>query len=105
MSPATHESLSSTVLTLKEAEKIRYLMDFYDVPAYRPDQRLIDIHPEDGLRDISMNMETCMEELAMSWGLNWHKIEGLALPQLIPAGTPTPSTFSPPPRQGTNYSA
>ena len=80
-------------------------MEFYDVPAYRLDQRLVDIDIDDGLKDITMNLETCMEELAMSWGLNWHRIEGLSLPQAIPAGRPPPSHFSsPPPRQGTGYS-
>jgi len=74
-------------------------MEFYDVPAYRPDQKLIDIDPDDGLRDVTVNLETCMEELAMSWGLNWHKIEGLVLPQMIPAGPPPPPQFSPPPQQ------
>lgn len=54
-------------------------MEFYDVPAYRSDYRLVEIHPDDGLRDINMNIETCMEELAMTFGLNWHRIEGLAI--------------------------
>ncbi|KAK5937996.1 hypothetical protein PMZ80_009585 [Knufia obscura] len=89
-----------TLLEFKELQfspaKIRDLMEFYDVPAYRPDQKLIDIHPDDGLREVTMFMETCMEELAMSFGLNWHKIEGLGLPQMIPAGPPPQPTFSPP---------
>lgn len=80
------------------------MMEFYDVPAYWPDQRLIDIRPDYGLRDVSMNIETCMEELAMTLGLDWHKIDGLALPQFVQSGPPAPSTFSPPPRQGTMYS-
>lgn len=66
-------------------------MEYYDVPAYTPDQRLIVIHPDDAQQDISMNIETCMEELAMSWGLNWHRIEGLALPPRVydvPPGRP-----------------
>lgn len=67
-------------------------MEFYDVPAYWEDEKLIEIHPDNGLRDISMNIETCMEELAMSFGLNWHRIDGLVLPQMVPPGTQTPSS-------------
>lgn len=73
------------------AERIRDLMMFYEVPAYWEDGRLIEIHPDDRLREINMNIETCMEELAMSFGLNWHRIEGLVLPQMVPAGAqPSP---------------
>jgi len=95
--------MADEILTIL-AEKLRYLMEFYDVPAYWPDHKLIDIHPDDNLRDVSMNVETCMEELAMSIGLNWHKIEGLVLPQLVPAGPPMPETYPPPPRPGTTFS-
>lgn len=62
------------------ALRVRDLMEFYDVPAYTVDQRLVEIHPDDGLRDVQMNLETCLEELAMSWGLDWQKIDGLSLP-------------------------
>lgn len=80
-------------------------MEYYDVPAYTPEQRLIDIHLDDAQRDISMNIETCMEELAMSWGLNWHRIEGLALPQRVhnglPGRPPNPTAYPPSNRAGT----
>lgn len=95
-----------TLLEFKELqfkpEKVRYLMEFYDIKAYWPDQRLIDIHADDDLRDVTSNLETCMEELAMMWGLNWQRIEGLALPTNIPNGLP-PGHFSPSPGWGINY--
>lgn len=65
-------------------------MEFYDVPAYWEDERLIEIHPDDKLREVSLNIETCMEELAMSFGLNWHRIDGLILPQTTSSGSGTP---------------
>lgn len=34
----------------------------------------------DRLMDIRHNLETCLEELAMTWGLNWLRIGGLAMP-------------------------
>lgn len=40
--------------------------------------RKVDLHRSDQLRDIRDNMETCMEELAITWGLDWHRIGGLA---------------------------
>ncbi|KAK5088121.1 hypothetical protein LTS08_004820 [Lithohypha guttulata] len=112
------EFFPRTLLDFKELQfspaKVRDLMEFYSVKAYTPDQRLIDIHPDDELRDVGLNLETCMEELAMCWGLNWHKIEGLALPQRArsdpsadlhfpppPGPGPGPGYFSPPPRAST----
>lgn len=96
-----------TLLEFKELqfkpEKIRDLMEFYDVKAYWPDQRLIDVHPDNGLRDVTMNLETCMEELAMTWGLNWQRIEGLALPSVLPNGLPT-TQFPLPSRPHHTYS-
>lgn len=69
-------------------------MEFYDVPAYWDDEKLIEIHPEDGCKEISMNITTCMEELAMSFGLNWHRIDGLALPQMAsPEPRPPPIRY------------
>lgn len=86
--------LCVTNLLIVTAERIRNLMEFYEVPAYWPDEKMIDIHPDDDFREIKMNIETCMEELAMSFGLNWHKIDGLALPPGIP-----PDARPPPLRQ------
>lgn len=110
-----------TLLDFKELQfspaKVRELMGFYNVKAYTVEQRLIDTHLENALHDVSMNMETCMEELAMCWGLNWHKIEGLMLPQRgvpgptaseayfpappVPIADRGPGYFSPPPRAST----
>lgn len=92
-----------TLLEFKELQfspnRVRELMDFYNVVAYTPDQRVISIHPDDGLRDVNINLETCMEELAMAWGLNWQRIGGMALPEFVPAGPPP--HFSAPPRSST----
>lgn len=82
------------------AERIRDCMEFYDVPAYWEDQRLIEIHPDDRCREIRANIETCMEELAMSWGLNWHRIDGLVLPSESPT-----QQYSAPIRRDTRYDA
>lgn len=38
--------------------------------------RRVDLHRSDQLRDIRHNMDTCMEELAITWGLDWHRIGG-----------------------------
>lgn len=115
------ELFPRTLLDFKELQfnpaKVRDLMEFYKVKAYTVDQRLIDIYPDNALQDISMNMETCMEELAMCWGLNWHKIEGLVLPPrgrpagpvhaepLFPASRAAPdSDYFPPPLRANTYS-
>lgn len=95
-----------TLLEFKELQfspsRIRGLMEFYNVLAYKSDQSVIDIHPEDGLKDVNMNLETCMEELAMAWGLNWQRIGGMTLPEFVPAGPP--AHFATPPPRSSTYS-
>lgn len=97
-----------------EPERVRDLMEFYDVKAYRQDQRMIDVVSKDGLLNVMQYLETCMEELAMAWGLNWQRIEGLRLPSVVPTGppagdlrgmvSPPPSqTFSPPPPRSSTF--
>ena len=105
-----------TLLEFKELQfspgKVRDMMEFYEVKAYTPNQRLIDVHPEDGLRDVSVNLETCMEELAMHLGLNWQRIDGMKLPAIIPTGPPamhapsppSPNQYRSPPPRSTGYS-
>jgi hypothetical protein len=48
-------------------------------------------------RDVDSNIEICLEELAITWGLDFLKIGGLALPP--PASTlshgPLPARYSP----------
>lgn len=39
------------------------------------------IHPDDRLRDVQYHIEACLEELAIAWGLDWFRIEGLSLPR------------------------
>lgn len=62
-------------------------MEFYDVPAYWEDQRLIEIHRDDRCREIRANIETCMEELAMSFGLDWQRIGGLMVDEVGMGGS------------------
>ena len=79
-------------------------MEFYDVPAYWDDQRLIEIHRDDRCREVSVNIETCMEELAMTLGLDWHRINGLVLPpEMTPSSHPPLQHFAPV-RRDTPYS-
>lgn len=79
-----------TLLEFKELQfhpaDVQECMDFYFVRAYDADMRAVDL---DSLADVEDNMEACMEELAMSWGLDWMKIEGLSLP---PRGSRRTST-------------
>lgn len=42
--------------------------------------RPVILDPGDHLVDIQRNLETCLEELATTWGLNWLRVGGLALP-------------------------
>ena len=82
------------------AERIRSLMEFYGVRAYRPDMRLVSLDPDNRCRDIELNLEVCLEELAISWGLNYFKIGGLSLPPPNgnlphPPNAPTPPRYSP----------
>jgi hypothetical protein len=67
------------------ADWVRSLLDFYGVRVYRPDMRPVNIDPADHLVDVQNNLETCLEELAATWGLNYFRIGGLALP-----GQPNP---------------
>lgn len=87
-----HRDFPRTVLEFKELqfhpEWVRSLLKFYDVKVHRPDLRLVTLDSADALVDIKHNLETCLEELATTWGLNWFRIGGLALP-----GQPHP--FSP----------
>jgi hypothetical protein len=46
--------------------------------------KLVIINRADNLVDVKMNLETCLEELAATWGLNWFRIGGLALPGQLP---------------------
>jgi hypothetical protein len=59
--------LVEAYLTLSLADKVRSLLEFYNIKVYRPDFRLLNIDPEDRSRDVSTHIETCMEELAMHW--------------------------------------
>ena len=73
---------------------------FYSVPVYRSDMRLINLDPENRCRDIEANLEGCLEELAIAWGLNYFKIGGLSLPSPNgflpqPPQAPTPPRYSP----------
>ncbi|EXJ60869.1 hypothetical protein A1O7_05022 [Cladophialophora yegresii CBS 114405] len=62
------------------ADLIRSLLEFYDVKVRRSDMRLVILDTSDHLVDIKHNLETCLEELATTWGLNYFRIGGLALP-------------------------
>lgn len=42
----------------------------------------------DNLVDVKLNLEACLEELAATWGLDWFRIGGLALP-----GQPVPHSY------------
>ncbi|ETI24275.1 hypothetical protein G647_03644 [Cladophialophora carrionii CBS 160.54] len=66
--------------TQETADLVRSLLEFYDVKVLRPDMRPVILDPSDHLVDIKHNLETCLEELAMTWGLNYFRIGGLALP-------------------------
>ena len=64
------------------AEKLRDILHFYDVVVY--DESLLDndgdepvrvsTDPTDRKNQIVMHLETCMEELAIAWGLDWQRI-------------------------------
>lgn len=79
-----HRDFPRTVLEFKELqfhpEWVRSLLNFYDVPVYRPDRKLVILDRSDNLMDVKLNLETCLEELATTWGINWFRIGGLALP-------------------------
>jgi hypothetical protein len=66
--------------TRETADRVRSLLEFYAVKAYRPDMRTVIIDSADHLVDVRQNLETCLEELATTWGLNWFRIHGLTLP-------------------------
>lgn len=87
-----HRDFPRTVLEFKELqfhpEWVRSLLNFYDVKVHRPDMRLVIMDRADNLVDVKLNLETCLEELANSWGLNWFRIGGLALP-----GQPAPAPY------------
>ncbi|KAJ9604661.1 hypothetical protein H2200_010775 [Cladophialophora chaetospira] len=84
-----HRDFPRTVLEFKELQFhpdwVRSLLDFYGVRVYRPDMRPVILDPSDHLVDIQKNLETCLEELATAWGLNWFRLGGLTLP-----GQPNP---------------
>ncbi|KIX08995.1 uncharacterized protein Z518_00073 [Rhinocladiella mackenziei CBS 650.93] len=91
-----HPDFPRTVLEFKElqfhrkfvsffADWVRNLLEFYNVRVYRPDMRPVITDHADHLVDIKHNLETCLEELAATWGLNWFRIGGLAL-----SGQPNP---------------
>ncbi|KIW92779.1 uncharacterized protein Z519_06628 [Cladophialophora bantiana CBS 173.52] len=79
-----HRHFPRTVLEFKKLQFhpdwVRSLLEFYCVRVYRPDMRSVIIGPADRLVDIQHNLETCLEELATTWGLNWFQIGGLELP-------------------------
>ncbi|KAK5404438.1 hypothetical protein LTR06_009585 [Exophiala xenobiotica] len=79
-----HPHFPKTVLEFKELQFhpdwVRSLLEFYHVKVYRPDMRPVTTDATDRLVDIRHNLETCLEELAMTWGLNWLRIGGLAMP-------------------------
>ncbi|OAP57686.1 hypothetical protein AYL99_08424 [Fonsecaea erecta] len=81
---AVHRHFPKTVVGFKELrfhpDWVRSLLEFYSVKVYRPDMRPVITDPADCLIDIRHNIETCLEELATTWGLNWFRIGGLALP-------------------------
>jgi ribonuclease D len=62
------------------ADLVRSLLEFYAVKVYRPDMRPVILDPSDHLVDVKQNLETCLEELATTWGLNYFRIGGLSLP-------------------------
>jgi hypothetical protein len=80
------------------AERVRSLMEFYSVRAYRPDMRPMDIDPSSHSRDVEFNLEACIEELAVTWGLNWFRIGGMSLPLADgpPPPAPTPPVYPSP---------
>ncbi|EXJ93534.1 hypothetical protein A1O1_01926 [Capronia coronata CBS 617.96] len=84
-----HPDFPRTVLEFKELQFrpdiVRSMLEFYAVKVYRPDLRPVTTNPDDRLVDVQRNLETCLEELAMAWGLNWFRIGGLTLP-----GQPNP---------------
>jgi len=79
-----HRDFPRTVIKFKELqfhpEMVRSLLNFYDVMVYRPDGKLVLLDRTDNLMDVKLNLETCLEELATVWGIDWFRIGGLALP-------------------------
>ncbi|KIW18156.1 hypothetical protein PV08_02444 [Exophiala spinifera] len=80
-----HPDFPRTVLEFKQLQfhpdRVRSLLEFYYVKVYRPDDmRPVVTDRHDHSADVRYNLETCLEELAMTWGLNWLRIGGLALP-------------------------
>lgn len=68
------------------ADKLRDILHFYDVVVY--DETLpgddddgepvrISTDPTDRKNQIVRHLETCMEELAMAWGLDWQRIAAI----------------------------
>ena len=71
-----------TVLAFKELQFrpdwVRELVEFYNIEAYWINaMEKVDIL---SIEDVSRNLETCLEELAFAWGVNWARIGGLSLP-------------------------
>jgi len=62
------------------ADRVRSLLEHYDVRVHRFDMRPVTIDIADKLRDVQANLETCIEELAIRFGVNWFRIGGLTLP-------------------------
>ncbi|KIX99372.1 uncharacterized protein Z520_04948 [Fonsecaea multimorphosa CBS 102226] len=83
-----HRHFPRTVVEFKELQFhpdwVRSLLEFYSIKVYRPDMRPVVIEPADCLIDVQQNLETCLEELATTWGLNWSRIGGLTLPGQAP---------------------
>ena len=95
------------------------LLEFYRIKVYSSDEDKYDDsfdsasdttsvradkHQRHGLESVENNMDTCMEELAISWGLDWVRIGGLDLPShpddhssTTGSETPTEYNSGPPP--------
>ena len=81
-----HHHFPKTVLQFKELQyqpgKVRDLLEYYAVRVYWPDLRPVSLDPGNQLYDIRANLEGCLEELAITLGLNWFRMGGLALPNM-----------------------
>jgi hypothetical protein len=69
--------------TREPAERVRGLLEFYNVTVHRPDLSPLNLDSAKALVDIQQNLETCLEELATTWGLNWFRMNGLTMPGQI----------------------